>query len=501
MLAERWADHADEGISKRIGELREVANDLEMQLFQSEERGWLRLAGSIEDLEFSWEGRQELNKQAYYFWRKNPLAGRAVDTVTNYTFGRGVDIRSKNEKVNGILQEFLNDRDNKAVLTNHEAQRTLSDELQVFGNVYFALFAKDGKVKVSTILDSEVADVILDVNNRNRPLMYKRSLIGKRYDYAQHAYKTSAQSYIYYPDWRALDDQDVTEHLDEEATGGAMIRHLRVNRLSHEKFGISELYRAMDWLSAYNKFLEDWASITAAFARFAWKKKVKGGPATVAAQAAAAKSGLATTLGRENNPPSAAGATIFENMASELTPIRTQGATTSAQDGRYLKLMVSAATGIFEHYFGDPSTGNLATASAMELPMLKMFESRQELWTDCFKDIVEVVLNEAGLDGLPPEKREVEVIFPAIIQKDVPNLVKAIVEAVTLGQAGNTTGLLPMREATALVVNAFGVENPDKVLENMYPAGEPTPEQKQTYAEKVAAMAESVNDIIESMGG
>jgi hypothetical protein len=40
--------------------------------------------------------------------------------------------------------------------------------------------------------------------------------------------------------------------------------------------------------------------------------------------------------------------------------------------------MAGIGANIFEHYLGNPLTGNLATATAMELPMLKMFEFEQQ---------------------------------------------------------------------------------------------------------------------------
>jgi hypothetical protein len=186
----------------------------------------------------------------------------------------------------------------------------------------------------------------------------------------------------------------------------------------------------------------------------------------------------------------------------DTTPMRTAGATTSPNDGRQLRLMSASAFGVFDHYLsGDPSTGNLATATAMELPMLKDFEARQEFWTDVYRDIFSFVVAEAGLGGLAPEEREIEVIFPNIIQKDTPQLIKAVVEAVTLGQAGNTSGLLPMKVATSLVVDLLGIENPDKVIEDMYPEGEPPEGKQRDFQQKVEAMAESIDHAIESMGG
>jgi hypothetical protein len=97
----------------------------------------------------------------------------------------------------------------------------------------------------------------------------------------------------------------------------------------------------------------------------------------------------------ERNPPSAPASTFVKNSGLELEAMpRTTGASDAEADGNGLKLMVSAATGIMLHYYGDPSTGNLATSTAMELPMLKMFNSYQQFWIEVYQDIFSIVLGE-----------------------------------------------------------------------------------------------------------
>lgn len=502
-LVEKWMDDsvAERYIAENVTGLREALDDLEMEIMRQEDLKWVRLTDATEDWEFSQQTREQLNKLALYYWMKNPLAGRAVETMTHYTFGRGVSVVGASAAVNEVIEEFWDDEDNKAVFTRHQAQEFKSNELQVYGNVFLVLFSNEasGHLKLGDIPDNEVKDIIRDVDNRHRPRYYKRIVGLRDYDFQGHAYVSKGSNTWYYPDWKSDDDREASK----EAGGGA-IYHVKVNCLSDMKFGVTELYRAMDWLKAYNKFLENWASITAAFARFAWKKKVKGGAATVAAEKLKHQSGVAAGLGVENNPAPAAGSLWIENMGADLQPIKTQGATTSAADGRFLKLMVSAATGIFEHYFGDPSTGNLATATAMELPMLKMFESRQQLWRDVIVDMVQLEIDQAVAYGrlkvADPDELNFEVRMPPIVTKDAPALVKAIVDAVNLGAGGNTSGLLPMEFATRQVLNALGEENPEKVIAEMYAdeGGVPSKKQEKEFATQVKAMSESLDRILES---
>lgn len=485
-VAGRW-------VEQNSASLKEALDDLEMQLFRAEDMKWLRVTGSDENREFSPEAREQMNKLALYYWIKNPLAGRAVETMTHYTFGRGVTIRGTDDtRCTEVIEEMLADDDNRAELFRHQAQEMTSNELQVFGNIFLVFFPKlsDGHLKVSSIPDQEIRDVILDPQNYHRPLYYKRLGVGREYDFEAHAYNDTGGSWVYYPDWKNPDTSNASEEADN-----AFVYHMRVNCMSRMKFGISELYRSMDWLKAYNRFLENWASITASLARFAWKKKGKGGPAWVAQEKARLESGLVggTT---ENNPPAAAGSTFIESMGSDLQPIKTQGMTTGPADGRHLRLMHCAATGIMDHYFGDPSTGNLATATAMELPMLKMFESRQQLWIDAYSDIVSYALEQAGI---PKKDQQFEVSMPPIVQKDAAATITALVDAVTLKAGGNKDGLLPMEVASRIALETLGVDDVDDALATLYPKGEPTKEQEDAFVDRVKEFEASIHRVLEAV--
>lgn len=469
-LAERW-------IGDKIDKLQESFRDLEDQLLL-EDKEWLLMSEAAEQMSFSVEARDRIQILARTYWTKNPLAGRAVDTVANYTFGRGLSVVSDDEKINNVIKRFWKDQDNLRTFTGNQAQHMKCKELQVDGEVFFALFTNEqtGTVKIASIPAYEIRDVIRDPENRFKPMYYRRQKIARLFSFESESYESSESKSQYIRDWLNQDGEDATEE-------GVSIYHLKTNCLSDSKFGVSELYRAIDWLKSYNKYLENWASVAAALARFAWKKKIKGGASTI--------SSIKSQMEDAGAPP--AGSTLLENLGVDHQPIRTAGANASAADGRYLKLMICAASGIFEHYFGDPSTGNLATSTAMELPMLKMFESNQQKWIDTYSDIVQYVIERAidagELEGFPEEDGDAklyyvnftkdsktekvlvddsfEVVMPPIVQKDVPALVESIVKAVTLGQAGNRSGLMPMDQAVRLVLNAFNIENPDQVIEDM----------------------------------
>jgi hypothetical protein len=96
---------------------------------------------------------------------------------------------------------------------------------------------------------------------------------------------------------------------------------------------------------------------------------------------------------------------------------RATGGRESRDDSDLFKLMVSAGTGIMLHYFGDPSTGNLATSTSMELPMRKAFGAYRQLWIEFYEDLFSLVL---ARHGLADEK--VDIDLPPILDADIAAL-------------------------------------------------------------------------------
>ncbi|MTI82594.1 MAG: hypothetical protein FH756_01585 [Firmicutes bacterium] len=369
--------------------LQERLAELELAL---EDTGWMRLSAEG-DREFSREGLRKINQISRLYWLKNPLIKRAVLTQTQYVFGQGVNIEAEHSLVNEVVQEFLDDHKNRAELTEHQSRMIKETELQLFANIFFVFFVNrsTGRVRIRTIPMDEITDVITDPDDAKTPLYYRRDWTERKFDTSTGQYVTRPRT-AFYPDWKhPQPDKYIAGQKVEEA----VIYHVAVNKLSDMKFGVSEIYAACDWARAYKEFLENWATIVKAYSRFAWQLVTKGGKKGVASAKEKLQSTFGTGTGAETNPPPISASTFIGTDGAKLEPIKTQGATTKAEDGRRLLLMVSAATGIYEHYFGDPSTGNLATAKSMERPMELMFRDRQQLWSSILCEILQFVIEQS----------------------------------------------------------------------------------------------------------
>jgi hypothetical protein len=186
-----------------------------------------------------------------------------------------------------------------------------------------------------------------------------------------------------------------------------------------------------------------------ALARFAWKVKVQGGASAVSA-----------TKAVYHETEIKAGSTSIENMGADLQPIKTDsGASQAYQDGRQLKLQISAGTGWPEQYYGDISVGNLATAKTVELPVQKMCESYQSIWQGAYTDIFDLIFEH---NGVLEDKRYIDLDFPKVSEEAAASMAQSLMQIVqTFPQLADSTDVMQ----TALLT--LGIQNTDEVLEQL----------------------------------
>jgi hypothetical protein len=432
-----------------------------------------------------------------------------------------VEFGAENEAVNDVVQRFLDDRRNQAEMFGHQAMLLKETELTLFGNLFFVFFTdtRTGRVVLRTIPMDEITEIVADPQDAKAPRYYKRVWTETGYDAAGMA--TYAAKMAYYPDWCYRPTPKPDSMAGIPIMWDMPVYHVKVGALPDMQFGVSEVYAALDWAKAYTKFLEDWATITRAYSRFAWQLKVPGG----ATQIAAAKAKLNTTVTdseSETNPPPITGSTFIAGAGTDMQPVRTAGATVSMEDGRRLMLMVAATVGLPESFFGDVSVGTLATARSLDRPTELKMRNRQSLWENIFTDIFQYVLEQAvrarvlhGVviedeDGVPildlgqtddgkgnmvDIDNTVRVTFPPVLEHDVQASVQAITQAATLGGAGVLAGTIDQETVSRMLLTALGERDIDATLEAMYP--EVPEEQPSTAAVQVVPeqVTEALRDL------
>ena len=477
--------------------LTERLADLELAL---EDINWVRL-GLESGIEFSRQGLTRICQLARMMYLKNPLIQRGVNVQVYYVFGQGMNIGAKDEAINQVIQDFLDDEKNKAELTSHQARMYKEADLQVESNIFFTFFTNTttGRVKVRTIPFDEVSEIVKNPEDDKDPWYYKREWAQSSLNLETGTGQSKPMT-AYYPDWRHRPKDKPKTIGKNEIRWESPVYHVRVGGLSRMSFGVSEVYAAIDWARAYKEFLENWSTIVKAYARFAWRVSGVSGGAT---GVEAVKRKFASTLpsGVETNPPPVTGSTLIEPGSMKMDPIRTAGATTTADDGRQLKLMSAMVFGIPETFMGDTSVGTLATAKSLDRPTELKMVSRQTLWADIHRNIINYVLARAVeanvLEGTVTEEEDgtpklefgagvdptVNITFPPVLEHDVVSIVEAIVEAATLG-GQVPAGTLDMPTTSRLLLTALGQDDIDELIDQLYPAGESAAETKLIQAIK-----------------
>jgi hypothetical protein len=336
--------------------LQERINELQLAL---EDRGWENIGQlNTGNFEFDRLAIRSICRQSRLNYLKNPIINRGVNVQAIYVWGQGVKITARDRDIQAIVTRFLDDPGNKSELTSHRARVLKECDLQVDGNIVFALFTnvKNGEVSIRTLPFDQVDRIIHNPDDRKDAWFYKR--IYQNTDLKAQFGQTQAREVIkYYPDWQ-LDSVARfplgLPQVESNATYAENVKifHMKVGGLSEMQFGIPETYQALDWAHAYKEFLEDWATIVKSLSRFAWK--MTGPPNANALAAATAALGTTITEGvDENNPSPAAGSLFYESGDFSLQAMPKTGATIQADDGRRLLLMALAALGIPECYAED----------------------------------------------------------------------------------------------------------------------------------------------------
>lgn len=498
--------------------LEESILSLELALANEE---WIQLGYTAQN-EFSRDGLRKIIELSRLSGVKNPIIKRGVRLQTFYVFGRGVNIVAKDETINEVIQAFIDDQSNQTELTSAQARKQRDIELTVDGNLFFAFFVQPdtGNVRIGTIPVDEITEIIRDPNNRKRNIYYKREWQTQALDLATGEIKVQRNTRYYrdyrYPDTRAtIGSGEKAIQVDQAAT----IYHVKVGAYQDWAYGLPETYAALDWARAYKSFLEDFAKIIKSLARFAWRKRVGGGAAGVAAAKRKLNSTLGQGLGTETNPSPNAGSVYISNDGDDLDPIKTAGSTTSADEGRALRMMAGIAMGLPDTMAsGDADQGTLATAKTLDRPTEFQFADRQELWIGIFKTIFDFVIYNAvaapngALRGLgeivtnsynepvvlfPDDVEEtINIDFPSLIEQDPESRVRSLISA---------AAYIPDRKVIATqLLTDLGFDDVDELIEQMYPEGydaeiDPLGQSNDPLTQALDAVQESLRDLQEAV--
>lgn len=460
-----------------------------------DEPGWSELGASNADSRIAREiDRADVNLKARWYYYNDPIPSHSIHLHNAYTFGRGVGFKAKNEVVQKWLNAFWENPRNQHSISRALAQWTLNRDRQLDGELFLSLYTSSltGRVTVRTIDPSEIAQVVTMPGDRTFPIYFRREYRPESFDFENGTYKQGNVRREYIPDWRNAGPHPA--HVQWAPNSEQHVMHVLSNPLAGR--GLSHIAQGLPWVKAYKGFMEDRVTLTLALATFAFKQKIKGNRQALARlreQWGRYETELRYGVGDGRERRQGAN-TLIENDAVNLEQLKTDsGASNAYTDARMLKQNAGIGSGgIFEHYYGDPSTGNLATATAMELPMLKMFELAQQIWEDVFSDLFTFVLIQ-GLRYGPSELQAlanvsvdysggsplfvveplgdetdlgIDVILPNIVESDIGAWAQAFS---AIAQAEQLTGqqIIPPEQKAMKALQVFGFDDVGEIVTTM----------------------------------
>ncbi len=469
-----------------VEHLQESMSGLEARMY---EPGWQLLVARAEQ-DFSRDGLRQITAVCRVMATKNPLIRRGIRLRTAYVWGQGVQIsardadkKSRGQDVNAVIQDFLDDPGNQRTFTSQQAHEELEQSAATDGNMFLALFTspRTGRVQVRSLPWDEIADTITNPEDDSEPWYYKR-VWQERTDPLTGTGTRLRTAYYpalgYKPKFRPLRIKDPVSgtHL-AEVMWDAPTLHVKVNGLRGAKYGIPDVYAAVDWASAYKDFLTDWATLIKALSRFAWRLTSRG------SRQAAARSRLAAapSIDPVSGEPRHAGATAITSPDQMLEAIPKTGASIDSESGRPLAAMAAAALDVpVTMLLADPGvTGARATAETLDKPTELMAESRRALWTSVQLAVLTHVIAESvrapegalrgklklddGREFLKLRGKAqgtIDITWPAVDQMPLNILMDAIVQA-------DGTQRVPPLVIARLLLNALGVTDADEILSTL----------------------------------
>lgn len=339
-------------------------------------------------------------KQSRNYYLTDPTVNFAISLWTGYAFSEQPNLSTDDKNAQAAWDEFFK-ADRNTPLFSERKLHHLSETELTDGELFFAVYAStvDGLATARLVATDEIKEIIYDPDDKSVPLYYKREFSSGMGDL----------NVLYYPDWSATPEQLARAHaklppdarlanlvraetLDAPGTDVVML-HAAFNEVNGRGWPL--VTTAIDWLGAYNNFLKDRAAVARAAASVVEKVKVKGGQRALDM----VRAGIGTSLSGgtdsyEKNPPPVGGSLWFENDAlSREWMNRPTNAGDAEKDGIALYTELCLGMGYYPHYGGRGDYYRLATATAMEGPMLKGFNRYANFWSSVWRDLYKIVID------------------------------------------------------------------------------------------------------------
>jgi len=435
-----------------------------VQRLEVREQEFFALAGEVEDLalrtmEYGYggrpqqmrhEARKRIAQQSRIALKFDPLARAEAQILADFSFGKGVPTPTASDsEVQKVIDEAWSDAKNQEILTSFQAQRKLSNELVTAGELFFTYYENGGRIRVGRRSADRMEAVITDPEDEHRPILYLESVRRFRWNFATDQPEEDMAQLMaggrpkvrYWKHWRNYedaererqqgfveDDEDTLPEVPATKLAKGTMYHVAINQTGDELRGNPPWAAALRYFDAMNVLTEAHVVMAQAASTFVARRTLNGTPKQVTKAAASvlghlSELGAATSMGGPRTPadrmafaagspaPAAPGSIWTQNQSDQLEALNLRsGAGEMQQSAQIVRAPIAAQSGFGQHYLGDPSSTNLATASTLELPSTMRIEGWQSLFEGIFRWFTDRAIEAAlkagrfgGLDRFPED--------------------------------------------------------------------------------------------------
>lgn len=445
----------DEGVNERLPAMIEqrlpalVEQEVQARITASslsfEEVGWRKLTGNP-TRELPVTTQERMFEICYWLWKTNPLGQFIIDIIVAFVVADGLPFTADDDQVKTLLTDFWNDAANQLDIYMEKHVT----ELGVFGELCLPAYVlkNTGKVRLGYVDPADIETVHTDPHNAKIPVgVTLKSLDGD----------PGRKLAIIIPEEEIEILSPKGQALRESFTDGLCF-YWKVNTLTNEPRGCSDLFVIADHLDGYEQFMADMMEKFAQFNPFYWDVTVEGESHEELQKNAA-----------NFQPPRSGGAFVHNEKVKSAAMSPQQNALDAETGARLLRNHILTPKGIPEHWAGGGGDVNRATASEMDQPAIKMIGRRQKTVKHMLNQIFSFVVRSA-LDArylrMKAEDATFKLQTPEISQKDIAKLataVQSLALSLTAAQTNKWMDNATARKMFAFACSFVGFEyDPEK---------------------------------------
>ena len=431
-----------------------------------------------------------------YYAKTDIQIGNAVDTWTNWGFGRQVAIKAEDPQADIVWQATWDAPINKPIFKEASLHEH-SNRVLIDGEFFFVAYITKGDGAVTwRYFKTERITQIIHPENDDAINLYYVVDVG---DGRQRAFPDAFSFFSFEEKFESaklpegvvdINQEDTT--LDNQSI--ALIVPVQRN-IGDDGRGWPQFYKAPPWTDAYAQMLREYSQVWSAVAAYVDKIKAKGGSKTITDIVTSLQSSMVNQSGAyvDTNPAPTAGSTWVENDAMERTrmPLGTQAG--DAQTGSMIiAAQVATALGVKLSDVGRPDAfQNKAIADVAAESPQQGWQRYQTFWVSIWQQLVEITLR--ARERFTPERfssygAAVSMSLPIdVATSDIKTAMDGITAAANAATLDFDVATRANTALTVLMLLDLNVSDVDAVLSK--------PQAEETAAVTPAQLGESHNPV------